>query len=109
MSAMSPVDPPSGPSGDAARGLVACPCCFQRTLEERADFEICPECGWEDDGQDDSDAHIVRGGPNGWLSLAQARLDYLKEVAGADEESVTRGGEGLWWSEAQRRLAELPD
>ncbi|MFF9672550.1 CPCC family cysteine-rich protein [Streptomyces eurythermus] len=107
---MSPVDPPSGPSsGDAARGLVACPCCFQRTLEERADFEICPECGWEDDGQDDSDAHIVRGGPNGWLSLAQARLDYLEEVAGADEESVTRGGEGLWWSEAQRRLAELPD
>ncbi|MEU2435954.1 CPCC family cysteine-rich protein [Streptomyces rubradiris] len=105
---MSPVDPPSGPSGDAARGLVACPCCFQRTLEERADFEICPECGWEDDGQDDSDAHIVRGGPNGSLSLAQARLDYLAE-AGADDESVTRGGEGLWWSEARRRIAELPE
>ncbi|MFD9312075.1 CPCC family cysteine-rich protein [Streptomyces goshikiensis] len=72
---------PTSPVNHAANDLIACPCCFQRTLEERANFEICPECGWEDDGQDDADAHIVRGGPNGRLSLAQARLDYL-EAAG---------------------------
>ncbi|WP_130881421.1 CPCC family cysteine-rich protein [Streptomyces syringium] len=58
-------EPSSRPSDDTAHGVIACPCCFQQTLEERANFEICPECGWEDDGQDDADAHVVRGGPNG--------------------------------------------
>lgn len=74
-------------------------------MEERADFEICPECGWEDDGQDDTDAHIVRGGPNGRLSLLQARLDYLEAVAEENHESLTRGGEGLWWSETRRQFS----
>ncbi|MFE5723843.1 CPCC family cysteine-rich protein [Streptomyces erythrochromogenes] len=89
-----------------AVGLVPCPCCFRRTLTRRADFEICPECGWEDDGQDDADAHFVRGGPNGRLSLAQARLDYLEEVAEESEESMAHGGDGLWISEARRRLSD---
>jgi hypothetical protein len=87
---MTSVEPPDGPSDARAKAHVTCPCCFQPTLEERGNFEICPECGWGDDGQDDADAHVVRGGPNGWLSLAQARLDYLEEVAGAGDESVTR-------------------
>lgn len=30
-------------------------------------------CFWEDDGQDDHDASEVRGGPNGVLSLEDAR------------------------------------
>lgn len=68
------------------------------------------ECGWEDDGQDDKDAHIVRGGPNGSLSLAQARLEYLEETADtADLASVAHGGEGVWWASAQERLRELPE
>lgn len=91
-------------------GLVACPCCHQRTLEERANFEICPECGWEDDGQDDSDAHLVLGGPNGRLSLTQARLIYREAASEeSDETSVTRGGKGLWMSEALRYLPGLSD
>ena len=45
-------------------------------LSERDAFEICPVCWWEDDGQDDADADIVRGGPNGDLSLTQARANY---------------------------------
>ncbi|MFJ3213333.1 CPCC family cysteine-rich protein [Streptomyces flaveolus] len=98
---------PTSPANHAANGLIACPCCFQRTLQERANFEICPECGWEDDGQDDGDAHIVRGGPNGWLSLAQARLDYLEEVAEGRDESMTRDGEGLWLSEARRQVPDV--
>ncbi|SEG70923.1 Cysteine-rich CPCC [Actinacidiphila yanglinensis] len=81
MSAMASEDSLSSQSSDAAGGLIPCPCCFQRTLEEQANFEICPECGWEDDGQDGADAHIVRGGPNGRLSLTQARLDYLESAA----------------------------
>ncbi|WP_455962165.1 CPCC family cysteine-rich protein [Methylorubrum aminovorans] len=51
-----------------------CPCC--RTLNERGGFEICPVCFWEDDGQDDHDADIVRGGPNRGLSLTEARRNY---------------------------------
>ncbi|MFF7688562.1 CPCC family cysteine-rich protein [Streptomyces syringium] len=77
--AMAPEEQPVVPSIDTidtTNGLFACHCCFQLTLEERANFEICPECGWEDDGQDDADAHFVRGGPNGRLSLEQAQLDY---------------------------------
>jgi hypothetical protein len=54
----------------------ACPCCGFRTLYERGGFEICPVCYWEDDGQDDNDAGTVRGGPNGGLSLIQARANY---------------------------------
>ncbi|MBZ3908013.1 CPCC family cysteine-rich protein [Streptomyces griseiscabiei] len=90
---------------------LPCPCCFQPTLEERANFEICPECGWEDDGQDDSDAHVVRGGPNGSLSLARARSEYAEYVASLSEEdddSKARGGGGLWLAAARRQLGALP-
>ena len=46
------------------------------TLTERGSFEIYRECDWEDDGQDDADADVVRGGPNGRLSLTAARELY---------------------------------
>lgn len=55
-----------------------CPCCRYKTLGERGDFDICPVCFWEDDGQDDQDADIIRGGPNGPLSLTQARSNFKK-------------------------------
>lgn len=55
---------------------VACPCCRFLTLSERGGFELCPVCDWEDDGQDDQDAHVVRGGPNGVLSLEEARRNF---------------------------------
>lgn len=55
-----------------------CPCCGYKTLAERNMYEICPVCFWEDDGQDDHDAHIVRGGPNGRLSLTQGRENYKR-------------------------------
>lgn len=58
--------------------LYACPCCAESTLGERGSFEICSRCGWEDDGQDDHDASMVRGGPNGNLSLTDAG-DIWKE------------------------------
>lgn len=53
-----------------------CPCCGCRTLDERGAYDICPVCFWEDDGQDEQDAATVRGGPNGSLSLTQARANY---------------------------------
>lgn len=53
-----------------------CPCCCHVTLSERGGHEICPVCFWEDDGQDDHDADVVRGGPNRLLSLADARRNF---------------------------------
>jgi hypothetical protein len=55
---------------------VPCPCCGYLTLSARSRFEICPVCRWEDDGQDDADAHEVKGGPNGTLSLTEGRANF---------------------------------
>jgi len=60
-----------------------CPCCGCTTLYKRMGFEICPVCAWEDDGQDDDDADVVRGELNGELSLTKARLNY-KEFGACD-------------------------
>lgn len=65
-------------------GPFACPCCGYLTLGERGGFEICDVCFWEDDGQDEHDADIVRGGPNGGLSLSGARRNF--DLVGACEE-----------------------
>jgi Cysteine-rich CPCC len=62
---------------------LRCRCCTCKTLGERGGFEICPVCFWEDDGQDDYDADVVRGGPNGSLSLTQARMNY-KQFGASD-------------------------
>jgi len=64
--------------GPLKEGCYACPCCGSLTLTERGGFEICDVCFWEDDGQDDADADTVRGGPNGSLSLTQARANFKK-------------------------------
>ncbi|WP_347405088.1 CPCC family cysteine-rich protein [Micromonospora sp. WMMD1082] len=61
----------------AGESLYTCPCCGHLTLFERGGYEICDECGWEDDGQDDHDSAVVRGGPNGRLSLDAARAGYI--------------------------------
>lgn len=58
--------------------VYACPCCGFRTLPERGGYDICPVCFWEDDGQDDHDADVVRGGPNYSLSLTKARENFLE-------------------------------
>lgn len=55
-----------------------CPCCGFKTLDERGVYDICPVCFWEDDGQDDHDADVVRSGPNGAISLTQARENYQR-------------------------------
>ena len=62
------------PSSD---GPYSCPCCGHVTLAERGGYEICEECGWEDDGQDDHDSSVVRGGPNGPVSLDDERAAYV--------------------------------
>jgi hypothetical protein len=64
-----------------ASPTLPCPCCDRLTLSERGGFEICPVCNWEDDGQDDLDAHVARGGPNGGDTLWEARTSFLKRRA----------------------------
>jgi Cysteine-rich CPCC len=56
--------------------IYCCPCCKYKTLDERGGYEICEVCFWEDDGQDEQDANVVRGGSNGVLSLTQARANF---------------------------------
>ncbi len=58
--------------------LYPCPCCGARTLGARGASEICDLCFWEDDGQDDHNADDVRGGPNGKLSLTEARRNLKR-------------------------------
>jgi len=57
---------------------LRCPCCGCKTLHERGMFDICSVCFWEDDGQDEYDADVVRGGPNGSLCLTEARANYRR-------------------------------
>ena len=61
--------------------LFPCPCCGLPTIDAQGQNDVCPECGWEDDGQDDADADVVRGGPNGARSLTEARAVYQEAVA----------------------------
>lgn len=61
-----------------------CPCCKFKTLHGRGHYEICRVCFWEDDGQDEADAELVLGGPNGRLSLRQAQINF--QQLGAIEE-----------------------
>lgn len=58
--------------GRAEDGPHPCPCCGFLTLGERSNFEICPVCFWEDDGQDNHDADRVRGCPNSRGCLRRA-------------------------------------
>ena len=61
---------------DMATPPFNCPCCGYRTLPERGVGEMCRRCLWTDDGQDDEDADVVRGGPNEELSLTEARQNF---------------------------------
>ncbi|MER6075256.1 CPCC family cysteine-rich protein [Streptomyces sp. NPDC001817] len=80
-------------------GPYTCRCCRLLTLESRYNWEICVECGWEDDGQDDLNADEVWGGPNGSLSLTDARnecADHIASLGTQKHASAAAGGEGLW-------------
>lgn len=84
-------------------GPHRCPCCRQLTLENCAEYDICGECGWEDDGQDDPYAAEVWGGPNGRISLSEARATYAACMAGRPcSDSVIHGGEGIWQAAVRR-------
>lgn len=55
-----------------------CPCCGYPTLDEKASYDICILCDWEDDGQNSLDADLITSGPNGGYSLKEARDNFKK-------------------------------
>lgn len=65
---------------------LQCPCCDYFTLGERAGYEICPICFWEDDGidLDDIDEH---SGSN-HISLREGRNNF--EKFGACDSSMIK-------------------
>lgn len=65
--------------------MTRCLCCGYKTLEAPEVLALCPVCWWEDDGQDDSDADVVRGSVNGTLSLTQARHNFRQFGAAAPQ------------------------
>ena len=70
----------------------ACPCCGYPTLRALGEFDICSLCCWEDDGQDDVDADLVRGGPNQSFSLIEARENFERYLVMYPPELDTRVG-----------------
>lgn len=62
----------------------SCPCCGYATLTERASFEICPVCFWEDDGSETNPDEISP--PNG-ISLREARRNFA-EFGASDAGSL---------------------
>lgn len=103
------VDGPSSPNTELfahsrwEAGPISVLAALSGTLENSAAFDICPECGWEDDGQDNPYAGEVWGGPNGRLNLTQARAEYAAFAAGPPRpDSVVHGGEGAWWCPGKR-------
>ena len=70
----------------------ACPCCGYPTLGSLGEFEICSLCCWEDDGQGDADADLVKGGPNQSFSLVEARENFERYMVKYSPELDTRAG-----------------
>ena len=89
-------------------GREPCPCCGYPTLERVAALDICELCDWQDDGQDDEDAGVVRGTWNGDLSLARARDHYHRYGTMYPPDADTRHppGDTLVTVGARERLVE---
>ncbi|QEE48998.1 hypothetical protein FUA48_05205 [Flavobacterium alkalisoli] len=56
---------------------ISCPVCGYLTLKQRCAYDICWLCFWEDDGTDNFDSEIAKGGPNGNMTLSEARTIFL--------------------------------
>jgi Cysteine-rich CPCC len=74
--------------------MYRCPCCCYKTLGERSGYEICDICFWEDDGQDEQDTNVIRGGPNGSLSLTKARENF-QNFGACEERYIKRARKPL--------------
>lgn len=62
--------------------LYTCPCCEFKTLPTKGEYDICPVCFWEDDGNTDP---LCYSSPN-HMTLAQGR-ENLAEFGAVSESS----------------------
>ena len=53
-----------------------CPICGRHKFKQLYSYEICPYCGWEDDGSKESDSE-ERIGVNG-MTVCEYKKEYLK-------------------------------
>jgi len=93
------------------RARFTCPCCGYPTLSSWAEYEICSLCNWEDDGQDDRDADMVRCGPNSSFSLVEARENFERYLVKYPPELDTRvgGPDSLREKEAKQTMIAAYD
>ena len=77
-------------------------------MREAGAYEICILCWWEDDGQGEDEADVVRGGPNRNLSLMVARANFEDHVTSYSVGHDTRIGGPDTREEiaAKRRIVE---
>ena len=57
-----------------------CPCCGNKTLTTRDEFEICGICGWEDDDVQSSDPDFAGGANDMSLNEAKKALAEGKPI-----------------------------
>jgi Cysteine-rich CPCC len=76
-------------------GRLACPRCGHLTLEEEppGTYDICMECGWEDDPVQFNDSEY-RGGANS-ESLREARENYAKHGWHSPSVATPKSRSGL--------------
>ena len=53
--------------------LFECPCCGNKTLSTRGEYDICPICKWEDDGNEVDDAYSSVN----HMTLKEGKNNYL--------------------------------
>jgi hypothetical protein len=62
--------------------LYACPCCKYKTISERGEYDICPICFWEDDGNNNP---AKGSGPN-HMTLGEGQANFVKYGAVSERE-----------------------
>ncbi|MFC7677457.1 CPCC family cysteine-rich protein [Paenibacillus sp. GCM10028914] len=62
--------------------LLPCPCCNYETLVQRGEYDICPVCFWEDDGNNDPSRY---SGPN-HMTLSAGRRNFEKYGVCSEED-----------------------
>ena len=78
-----------------------CACCGEYTLEEKSLFDICPVCGWEDDGVQNDDPNYD-GGAN-HISLNEAKKVW---VEGNYSKAAIRAAKQIAWEQFEKQEQE---